>query len=60
MVIRIIELSEKEHFITWEIVEVTPPVGVSGVINKIKLSRVTDCDGTIMLWGTEFSNDVDP
>jgi len=59
MVIRIVELSDKQHFITWEVVEVNPPVGVSAVINKIKLSRVTDCDGTFMSWATEFSNDVE-
>jgi len=60
MVIRIVELSERQHFITWEVVEVSPPVGVSAVVNKIKLSRVTDCDGTFMNWATEFSNDVEP
>jgi len=59
MVVRILELSELQHFVTWEMVECTPAVTVTSVINKIKLCRVTDMNATFMTWETEFSNDAD-
>jgi len=59
MEIRILELSELQHFVTWEMIECTPPVNVTSVINKIKLCKVTDMNATFMTWETEFSNDAD-
>jgi len=58
-IIKVVEISELQHFISWELLETSVPIGVSSVINKIKLYRITDYNSTFMTWETDFSNDVD-
>jgi len=59
MIVRIVELSDIEHCIVWEMLETSPPINCSAILNRIQLVRVTDCNATFMCWDTEFSNDVD-
>jgi len=57
--VRILELSELNHFITWEVIETNPSIHVASVVNTVRLTRVTDCGSTFLSWETEFSNDAD-
>jgi len=59
MIVRIVELSDKDHCISWEMLETSPPVSCSAILNKVHLISVSDCNATFMCWDTEFSNDVD-
>jgi len=57
--VRIVELSELHHFISWELLAATPSIHVTSVVNTIKLQRITECNSTFISWETEFSNDAD-
>jgi len=57
--VRVLELSELHHFVTWEVIETTPSIHVASVVNTVKLTRITDCGSTFLSWETEFSNDAD-
>jgi len=46
----ITELSDINHFISYEIVEAEPPLGTSSLQATIKLSRVTDENHTFVAW----------
>jgi len=57
--VRVVELSELHHFITWEVIETSPSAHVASIVNTIRLQRITDSHSTFLSWETEFSNDAD-
>ena len=57
--VRVVELSDLNYCIVYEVVEAEPPAHVASIINTIRLQRVTDTHETFLLWSTQFSSDVD-
>eukprot|EP01016_Furgasonia_blochmanni_P003141 TRINITY_DN1122_c0_g1_i15.p1 TRINITY_DN1122_c0_g1~~TRINITY_DN1122_c0_g1_i15.p1 ORF type:complete len:239 (-),score=57.43 TRINITY_DN1122_c0_g1_i15:99-815(-) len=57
--IKILELSDLNHYITYEVIEASPPIPATSILNTIRLRRVTDDNSTFLTWETDFSNDAD-
>ncbi|RUS27867.1 hypothetical protein BC938DRAFT_482625, partial [Jimgerdemannia flammicorona] len=57
-VAHIIELSDLEHFVTYEFIESDPPVGYLSAIHTLRLHHVTLDNTTFVEWSTEFSSDA--
>jgi len=57
--VRIAEISDATHSISWEMVESQPAVPIMSVIHTIKLRRVTENNTTFIEWITDFSKDAD-
>jgi hypothetical protein len=58
-VFRLVELSEIQHLISYELIETDATVNVSSVLHSIQLSEVTDSGETFISWSTDFSGDCD-
>mmetsp|Transcript_53517 Transcript_53517/g.61407 ORF Transcript_53517/g.61407 Transcript_53517/m.61407 type:complete len:149 (+) Transcript_53517:68-514(+) len=56
---RINEISDLNHYISFELVEAEPKATVTSIHHSIKLMRVTDDNSTYIRWETDFSNDAD-
>jgi len=56
--IRLAELSEHDHHVTWELVTSEPDLTYSGVTHTIRLRRVTSGDGTFVEFTSDFSKDA--
>jgi len=55
---RLIELSDQYRRITWETIEAEPPTETSAAITTVKLVRITETNGTLVEWSSDFSADV--
>lgn len=58
-VFRVVELSDIQHLISYELIETDATVNVSSVLHSIQLSEVTDSGETFISWSTDFSGDCD-
>jgi hypothetical protein len=58
-VFRIVEISEIQHSISYELIQTDATVNVSSVLHTIQLSEVTETGETFVSWTTEFSGDCD-
>jgi len=56
--LKVVELSDAQHGVSWELIESIPSLSVLGVIHTIKLRRVTDVNQTFIEWTTDFSSDA--
>jgi len=56
--LRLTQLSEADYSLTWEMVESTPAVAYTSVVDSVKLRRVTEDNTTYIQWITDFSNDA--
>ncbi|KAJ1915478.1 hypothetical protein H4219_004296 [Mycoemilia scoparia] len=54
---KVLEISELDHFITYELIESDPPVPVMSAIYTIHAQRVTSDNTTFVKWSSEFSSD---
>ncbi|OMJ20965.1 hypothetical protein AYI70_g3766 [Smittium culicis] len=54
---RVVEVSELEHSISYELVESTPPVSYMSSISTIKVMAVTSNDSAFVMWSSLFSSD---
>jgi len=55
---RLLELSDQFHRMTWETIDAEPPSETSAAITTLRLFRITETNGTLVEWGSEFSADV--
>ena len=56
--LNITEISDINHFVSYELVEAEPPLGTSSLQAKIHLLRVSDENHTFVSWETDFPNDA--
>jgi len=56
--LRLLELSDSRHEITWELVSSDPPTIVLSSIHTIRLRRVSENNSTFVEWTTDFSRDA--
>ncbi len=57
--LRIVEISELEHSIGYQVISTEPSHQVTSIQGQVKLARVTDDNSTFLQWITDFSNDAD-
>ena len=50
--LNVLEVSELNHFVTYELVDAEPNINGSSVHSSIRLQRVTDGDHTFLSWVT--------
>ncbi|EFA85773.1 hypothetical protein PPL_01003 [Heterostelium album PN500] len=55
---RLLELSDFNHSVIWEVIESNPPTEVTASISYLKLYRIADTNQTLLTWEGEFSSDV--
>lgn len=58
-VFRLVELSDIQHTVSYELIETDATVNVSGVLHTIQLTEITETAETFISWTTEFSGDCD-
>jgi len=58
--IRLLELSDSRHEISWEIVSSTPPIDFLSANYTIRLRRVTESSKTFLEMTSDFSRDASP
>jgi hypothetical protein len=58
-VFRIVEMSDVQHLVAYELIETDATVNVSSVLHTIQLFEVTETGETFVSWTTEFSGDCD-
>eukprot|EP00466_Bigelowiella_natans_P002791 jgi/Bigna1/52777/estExt_Genewise1Plus.C_110101 len=56
--VKILEISDINYSITYDLIMAEPAVGFSSAVYTIKLQRVTENGSTFMSWSTDFSNDA--
>ena len=58
-VFRILEMSDLQHMVAYELIQTDATVNVSSVLHTIQLSEITESGQTFVAWTTEFSGDCD-
>ncbi|KAG0251109.1 hypothetical protein BG011_007834 [Mortierella polycephala] len=56
--IKIVELSDLAHFVSFDFIEAQPPVDFMSAIHTITLRKVTANNTTFVEWSAEFSSDA--
>jgi len=56
--IRLLELSDAQNFVSWEVFESTPPLTYSSAIHTVKLRRVTEDNHTFVQFTSDYSKDA--
>lgn len=57
-VYKLLELSDLNHTLTYDLIESNPPVTVTSAIYTLALKRVTHDNTTFIEWYSDFSNDA--
>lgn len=55
---RLVWLSDQYFVLSWEVIAAEPAVSYTGCTSTLCLRRVTELNGTLVTWITEFSSDV--
>ena len=58
-VFRVVEISDVQRLVSYELIETDSTVNVSSVLHTIQLMEVTESDDCVLSWTTEFSGDCD-
>jgi hypothetical protein len=58
-VFRVVEISDIQRIISYELIETDATVNVSSVLHTIQIYDVTETGETFIIWTTEFSGDCD-
>jgi len=56
--IRLLELSDVNHTVTWELIESTPAISFLSAMHTVELRPVTVDSSTFISWTTDFSKDA--
>jgi hypothetical protein len=56
--VRIVEISDLDFCIAYELVEAEPHAEIISVCNTLRCQRISDSHETFFLWSTQFSSDV--
>ncbi|KAI9199508.1 uncharacterized protein BJ171DRAFT_518578 [Polychytrium aggregatum] len=54
--LKILELSDLDNFVTYEVIESNPPIDVLAAIHTIRLRKVTFDNSTFVEWTSDFSS----
>jgi hypothetical protein len=55
----VLEVSNFNKSIIWEVVEAEPSTGFTSAVNSLKIHRVTKDNTTFITWQTDYSSDAD-
>jgi hypothetical protein len=58
--LRRLELSELDHFVSWELLESIPEVSYLSTVSSISLKSITSTNQTFIQWQSDFSSDAGP
>jgi hypothetical protein len=56
--IKLVELSDAAHSISWDLLESAPAVSVLSQSHSVKLRRITEDSTTFIEWTTDYSKDA--
>ncbi|KAF8940140.1 hypothetical protein BGZ58_007617 [Dissophora ornata] len=56
--VKVVELSDLEHFVSFDFIEAQPPVDFMSALHTISLRKVTANNTTFVEWSAEFSSDA--
>jgi len=56
--IRLVELSDSQRYVTWEVIESTPAVTYSSVVHTVRVRRVTENNSSYVEFTSDFSRDA--
>jgi len=56
--IKLLELSDAQRFLTWEVIESVPAISYSGAIHTIQLRRVTEDAHTFIEFVSDYASDA--
>ncbi|KAF9405243.1 hypothetical protein BGZ94_003677, partial [Podila epigama] len=56
--VKIVELSDLEHSVTFDFIQANPPVEFMSALHTISLRKVTANNTTYVEWSAEFSSDA--
>jgi hypothetical protein len=56
--LKVLELSDLNHTITYEIIESQPAISVMSAVHTIALKRISHDNTTFIEWYSDFSNDA--
>ncbi|KAG0305526.1 hypothetical protein BGZ98_004006 [Dissophora globulifera] len=56
--VKIVELSDLAHFVSFDFIEAQPPVEFMSALHTITLRKVTANNTTFVEWSAEFSSDA--
>ncbi|GJJ76888.1 hypothetical protein EMPS_09247 [Entomortierella parvispora] len=56
--VKVVELSDLAHFVSFDFIEAQPPVGFMSALHTISLRRVTSNNTTFVEWTADFSSDA--
>eukprot|EP00275_Glaucocystis_incrassata_P001808 EC124024.1.p1 GENE.EC124024.1~~EC124024.1.p1 ORF type:complete len:142 (+),score=16.61 EC124024.1:126-551(+) len=57
--VKILEISDAEYGVTYELIESDPPALILSAIHTIRLRRITKTRATFVEWVSDHSNDAD-
>ncbi|KAF9300943.1 hypothetical protein BGZ74_007319 [Mortierella antarctica] len=57
--VKVVELSDLAHFVSYDFIEATPPVEFMSALHTITVRKVTANNTTFVEWSAEFSSDAD-
>jgi len=57
--VKLVELSDAEHTLTYDVIESIPPVRYLSAIHTVKLRRITSVNHTLVECTSDFSKDAD-
>jgi len=55
---RLLELNDQYHTLRWELVDSHPHSEVTAVISRVKCTRISETNHTLVEWSSEYSSDV--
>ncbi|KAI8899974.1 hypothetical protein BC833DRAFT_583540 [Globomyces pollinis-pini] len=56
--VKVVELSDLQYFITYDVIESNPPVTMMSAIHTIRLRRISHDNTTLIEWESDFSYDA--
>jgi len=56
--VRLLELSDAQRFVTWEVIESIPAVTYSSVVHTVRVRRVTEDNSSYVEFTSDFSRDA--
>jgi Ca2+-binding EF-hand superfamily protein len=56
--VKLVELSDAEHSLTYDVIESTPPVSYLSAIHTVKLRRITSVNHTLVECTSDYSKDA--
>lgn len=55
---RLLEINDQYHSLRWELIDSHPHSEVTAVISRVKCTRISETNHTLVEWSAEYSSDV--